>query len=48
LNHEGKLTKHLKYDQDYALGKFALSGDSIYAIAHDRITRFNWKKEMKR
>lgn len=48
LNHEGKLTKHLKYDQDYALGKFTLSGDSIYAIAHDRITRFNWKKEMKR
>lgn len=48
LNHGGKLIKHLKYDQDYALAKFTLSGDSIYAIAHDRITGFNWKKEMNR
>jgi len=46
LNHDGKLKKHLKLDEDHLVGKFTLVGDSIYAVGLDQITKFNWRKEL--
>lgn len=47
LNHKGKLKKYIKFDNDHLVGKFTLKGDSIYSVGLDRITRFNWRKELK-
>lgn len=46
LNHDGKLKEHIKLDEDHLVGKFALVGDSIYAVGLDQITTFNWRKEL--
>lgn len=44
FNHSGKLIKNIRC-KDSSIGKFAIDGDTIYALGEDQLIKINWKSK---